>query len=257
MSLCRRIEWRQWLEVRGMRLENALAGAADWAEFGFAMLLFLGSHVFAAMPRLRNAAIEKLGAVPYRTLYSLLSMALLVWLIRAAARAPYIPLWEIAEWQFLVPHLAMPVVCLLIAFGTAVPNPFSLGGRKAGFAPQSPGIAGFSRHPLLWGLAIWAMAHLFPNGDLAHVILFGLFASYAIAGTIMFDRRRQKEMGLVAWQLRAAHTSNFPGVAFCTGRWRPRLSALNPIRLGTAALFYVALLALHQQVIGVSPWAFG
>ncbi len=239
-----------------MSLDDALAGAVDWAEFGGVMLLFLGSHAIAALPRLRNAAIEKLGPVPYRTLYSLLSVALLVWLIRAAARAPYIPLWEIADWQFLVPNMAMPAVCLLIAFGIAAPNPFSLGGRRAGFSSEMPGIAGLSRHPLLWGLAIWAMAHMVPNGDLAHVILFGLFASYAIAGTIMFDRRRQKEFGRAVWAQLAAHTSNLPGAALCAGRWKPHWRDLNPIRLGGGVLLYVSLLALHQQVIGVSPWPF-
>ena len=240
-----------------MSLNDALVGAADWAEFGGVMLLFLGSHAIAALPWLRNAAIEKFGAVPYRTLYSLLSLALLIWLIRAAARAPYIPLWEVADWQFLVPNLAMPAVCLLIAFGIAAPNPFSLGGRKAGFSFESPGIAGLSRHPLLWGLAIWALAHIVPNGDVAHVILFGLFAAYAIAGTIIFDRRRQREMGLATWKRLAEHTSNLPGAALCAGRWKPQWSALNPIRLGGGVLLYVSLLALHQQVIGVSPWPFG
>lgn len=239
-----------------MSLDDALMDTKDWAEFGCAMLLFLGSHAITALPRLRNAAIEKFGAASYRTLYSLLSSALFIWLIRATARAPYFPLWQVAEWQFLVPNLAMPVVCLLIAFGIAAPNPFSLGGRRGGFSSEAPGIAGLSRHPLLWGLAIWALAHIVPNGDLAHVILFGLFASYAIAGTIMFDRRRQKEIGLATWTLLAAHTSNLPGTALCAGRWRPQWSALNPIRLGGGVLLYISLLALHQQVIGVSPWPF-
>lgn len=35
--------------------------------------------------------------------YSLVSLALIVWIILAAGRAPYLPLWEPVAWQALVP----------------------------------------------------------------------------------------------------------------------------------------------------------
>ena len=36
---------------------------------------------------------------------------------------------------------------------------------------------------------------LVPNGDLAHVILFGTFAGFALLGQRLIDRRKRREMG--------------------------------------------------------------
>lgn len=47
----------------------------------------------------------------------------------------------------------------------------------------------------LWALSLWALAHVVPNGDLAHVILFGNFAAFALLGQRLVDRRRQRDMG--------------------------------------------------------------
>ena len=115
-----------------------------------------------------------LGGVAYGVIYSAVSLAVLAWLIAAARNAPHIQLWDFELWQLWVPNLVMPFVCVLIAFGLAAPNPFSFAGRgSASFDPDHPGIAGITRHPLLWAITLWALAHMVPNGDLAHVLLFG------------------------------------------------------------------------------------
>src|SRR5215813_13805132 len=100
----------------------------------------------------------------------------------------------------LTPNIAMPVACLLIAFGVAAPSPFSIAGRDGySFDPERPGIAGVTRHPLLWAITLWAAAHTVPNGDLAHVTLFGLFAVFGIAGMVMLDARKRREWGQDLW----------------------------------------------------------
>jgi uncharacterized membrane protein len=50
----------------------------------------------------------------------------------------------------------------------------------------------------------------------------------------------------------AARTSLWPGAALFTGRWRPR-GGPGLARPGVAVLLYLALLALHPAIIGVSP----
>jgi uncharacterized membrane protein len=35
------------------------------------------------------------------------------------------------------------------------------------------------RHPFLWGVALWAVAHLLTIGDAASVVLFGSYAVFA------------------------------------------------------------------------------
>ena len=79
-------------------------------------------------------------------------------------------------------------------------NPFSFGGtRNELFDPAKPRVVRWSRHPLLAALALWAAAHVVPNGDLAHLILFGTFAAFAFLGGRLIDRRKRHEMG-PEWQ---------------------------------------------------------
>ena len=44
------------------------------------------------------------------------------------------------------------------------------------------------RHPMLTGVAVWAIAHLISNGDLASVILFGSMLVWAVAQMIVISR---------------------------------------------------------------------
>jgi len=226
----------------------------DWTEFAIAFGIFLLSHVIPARPGIRSRLRNILGEGGFLAAYCAVSVVLLGWLIVAAGRAPYVPLWDFAPWQMWVPNLLMPLACLLVAFGTAAPNPLSFGGRATEqFNADRPGIAGVSRHPLLLGLLLWAAGHIVPNGDLAHVILFGTFVAFSVIGMWMIDLRRQRTMGRSAWNACAARTSLWPGAALFGGRWRPSLRRIDPMRLGIAVLLWATLLGLHGTVISVSP----
>ena len=166
----------------------------QWAEFIIALAAFLAAH---ALPlRLKAPLVARLGRRGFALGYSLLSLGLLYWLIVAAGRAPWVPLWPQAVWMRWLVNLAMPVAILLALTG---------------------GMAG-----LMAAFALWAGAHLLANGDLAHVLFFGLMLTYACLGVTLGLRR-----GLV---LRLG--------------W-PRLLA--------APLIWAALFHLHPLVIGVSP----
>ena len=182
-----------------------------------------------------------------------MSVLVLAWLIVAAGRAPHVPLWGWAPWQAWVPFLVMLPACLLVACAIGAPNPLSFGGRAERFDPARPGITGLARHPLLWALVLWAGAHMVPNGDLAHVLLFGSFAGFAALGMRMLDRRRQRLWGAEVWADRARATSLVPGTALLSGRWRP---AGGPpvLRLAAGLALYGLLLWLHPPVIGAIPW---
>jgi uncharacterized membrane protein len=230
---------------------------AAWAMFACAFGVFLLSHVVPTRPAVRARLCAVLGDRGFPWVYSLVSVLVLAWLIAAAGWAPYVPLWAFAPWQMWVPNVLMPFACLLVAFGAGAANPLSFGGRSpggrsAGFDPCRPGVAGIARHPLLLALALWAGGHVVPNGDLAHVLLFGTFAVFSVAGMLAIDVRRHRSLGGAAWRRLAARTSLVPLSALVTGRWRPGLR-IDPVRLGAAAALYVALLALHPRVIGVSP----
>jgi uncharacterized membrane protein len=224
----------------------------DWSAFAGAFGVFLLSHAIPAQPAIRRRLTGAVGEQAYLAGYSLLSLAALGFLILATGRAPFLALWDPKPWQWWVPNLAMPLACLLAAYGLGAPNPLSFGGRTGGFNPEHPGIAGLVRHPLLWALTLWAGAHAVPNGDLAHLLLFGGFALFALLGMRAIDRRRRRLLGAEAWARLAYRTSFLPGASLVSGRWRPGRLA-SPWRLAWAALLWLALLLLHGPVIGVTP----
>jgi len=224
---------------------------SGWGEMAAAFAVFLLSHALPARPALRRKLASALGERGYLLAYSLVSMAALAWLVVAAGRAPYVPLWDPAGWQHWMPNLAMPLACLLIAFAVGAPNPLSFGGREAGFDPANPGIAGVARHPLLLALALWAGSHVVPNGNLAHVALFGAFAGFAMLGMHIIDRRKRRVLGQAAWDRLATRTSNWPFGAMLAGRWRPA-GFPDPVRLLLGLLLWAALVVLHPAVIGLS-----
>lgn len=70
-----------------------------------------------------------------------------------------------------------------------------VGVVAAHLLPARPRITGLTRHPLLLAIGLWAAGHLVPNGDLAHVLLFGRFLAMSIAGMLVLDRRRRRQRG--------------------------------------------------------------
>ncbi|GGH30645.1 Uncharacterized membrane protein [Cribrihabitans marinus] len=215
-----------------------------WGEFSLALAVFLLSHAVPVRPPVRPWLIARLGT-RYFAAYSALSLAVLGWLILAAARAPYvevIPPWPALRW---LPLLVMPVVCLLAAGGMAIRNPLSFGGMgRRPFDPAQPGLLALTRHPLLLAAFLWALSHLLANGSLAHVLLFGLFAGFSVIGMALIDRRKRREMG-AEWDRLARRTARFDPAA---RGWVPGAG----IWLAAAAL-YLLLLAAHPLVIGLSP----
>lgn len=65
-----------------------------WLEFTAAFLVFFLSHSLPVRPPLKPWLQARLGRVGFTLFYSLLSLAVLAWLIGAAGRAPFVPLWN-------------------------------------------------------------------------------------------------------------------------------------------------------------------
>jgi uncharacterized membrane protein len=224
----------------------------DWIELALAMGLFMASHRLPALFGLKARLVGALGSSGYVLAFSALSLGLLGWLIVAAGRAPFVPLWDQVGWHRWAVNLAMPLACLLAAFGTAASNPFAFEGHTTGFSPDRPGIAGLTRQPLLWALALWAGAHLLANGDLAHGVLFAPFLALALLGMPLVETRRRRAMGQAEWARLSARTGLMPFGALVTRRWRPAgPPSLPRLALGLGA--WVGLWHLHPALIGVWP----
>ncbi|MBS8226446.1 NnrU family protein [Vannielia litorea] len=225
-----------------------------WAEYALALVVFIASHFLPRLGGLRERLIAALGRRAYFSLYGLLSTALLVWLVSAAVRAPYVELWPQLPWARWVPNIAMPLAVCLVTCGIGLRQPYTLGGRRGvALDPAQPGFAAISRHPLFLALALWAGAHLFPNGDLAMVLLFGSFTLMALLAIPAFDARARRALGADA-------TPFFGSTALMSLRplaragWRRRNGRALALRLAAGLALWLALLHLHAAVIGASPF---
>ncbi|MCB9949059.1 MAG: NnrU family protein [Rhodospirillaceae bacterium] len=223
-------------------------------EFAVALGLFLAAHVVPTRPALRRRLAGTLGERVYLGLYSLLSILLLGWVIFAAIRAPYVELWPPAPWQAIVSLAMMPLSLALLGAAVVQPNPLSVATARGAFDTVRPGIVAVTRHPLLWGFALWGVAHLPPNGDVVSVVLFGAMTAFAGLGMWAVERRRRRELGPSRWAELAGATSVMPFAALANGR----AGLPRDLRcwLGIAAgLGVYALLVLggHVWLFGVDP----
>lgn len=226
----------------------------SWLAFAAALAAFMGSHYLPAAAGLRETWIARFGRRAYFTAYGLLSLVLLGWLIAAAGSAPYVELWPPAPWQRWLPNLAMPVAFVLAACGMGMPQPFTLGGRRAArFDPADPGLAAVTRHPLLLALGLWSGTHLVANGDLAHVILFGGFLAMALVAAGASDRRAARELPAGEAARFFGATALFSLRPFADPAWRRRTLPRLTVRAGVGLFLWLAALHLHEPVIGLSP----
>ncbi len=198
-----------------------------------ALAIFIGVHLVPAVPGLRAALIGALGRLPYRGLFSLISLAGMVWIVFAHMDAPYVTLWDAPDWTRLIPLAVMPLALILIA------------------AAQTPGMKQVTRHPMLWAVFLWAAAHIAPNGDAASLMLFGAFALFALIDQPLSDARKRREEP-EAWAETAATTSVLPFVAALQGRAKPSLKEIGIRRIVAALALYLVILFVHEHVIGLS-----
>jgi uncharacterized membrane protein len=209
-----------------------------------AVSAFILFHAIAALRPLRTRIVGAIGEMTYIVTFSIISLAIVVWIAVAFGKAPYIELWPYHPALRWIPLAVMPVACILIVSGLSSPNPFSLGAGSASFNPARPGIVAITRHPALWGLTLWSAAHIPVNGDLAAVVLFGLLTLLGLAGPASLDAKRRRGLGAAAWEALARQTAATPRTA--------AIVQTGAIRLLGGILLYTGLLALHGPVLGVS-----
>ncbi|MDZ4867704.1 MAG: NnrU family protein [Alphaproteobacteria bacterium] len=219
---------------------------------------FLALHLLIAGTRLRDAIVSGIGEGPYMGLFSLASAGGLVWLVisyNAAFAAGSDVLWNFGPG---VSHLGIIVVALAFLFvvsGLLTPNPTGV-GQLAAVAREPSGILRITRHPFLWGVAIWAAFHVAANGDAASVLFFGTLLVLAVLGTFSIDAKRARKMG-DAWAAFAGKTSNVPFAAILAGRNSLKLGEILTFRQAAALGAFVAALFLHAWAFGVSPFPGG
>lgn len=178
------------------------------------LLLFLGPHIFTRLRNIRDPLEAKLGALPFKGLYSLLALAGFALIIIGYGQyrnAGYIELWSPPlALKYLSYLLMIPVFILLIAA-------YAPGKIKAAVV-----------HPMLAAVKLWALAHLLVNGDLGSVVLFGSFLAWGLFARV----RLGKAVRVAApWSL-----GDTFAVIGGIGGWVTMLLWLHPLLIGVSAI---------------------
>ena len=183
------------------------------------LILFLGIHstrIFA--DGWRSGTIARIGPLPWKGLYSVISLVgfvVLIWGFRAA-RQDTLVLWTSPAWMKHVTALLMVFAFILLV---------------SAYIPRNS-IKARLHHPMVLGVMLWAVAHLLTIGVASDLVLFGAFLLWAV---LSFRAARQHD--------RENHTVYPPGNVIGTS---------VAVAVGLLAWSVFALL-LHGPLIGVRP----
>lgn len=149
------------------------------------LLIFVSVHIFTAVPDWREPAVARLGEWIYKgllALVSLIGLALAAW---GYSLAPYELIWESFRFGPELAAALMPVATVLV---------------MAAYLPSN--IKRYTAHPMLWGVVLWAIAHLMVRGHWAGLLLFGGLGLYALIGMVLASWRGVKPSNQVKplWQ---------------------------------------------------------
>jgi uncharacterized membrane protein len=223
----------------------------EFAGLALAAVAWFLLHAGVAGSGLRGLLLGRFGEKAYRGGFSLASFASLAWLIVQYRGAPFRVLWSPPPGLYLAPIVLVPLAFVLLVGAFTVPSPTAVGGEKH-LASGEParGFLRVTRHPFLWSVVLWSVAHLLVNADLGSVLFFGSLGITALRGAFDIDRKRRRSNPIEFARFEAV-TSNVPLVAMLTRRNRfvPAESWL-PLLLGLAAA--LAVVALHPYLFGAS-----
>jgi len=216
-----------------------------------ASAFFLLIHFAISGTRLRDALTARLGEGPYRGAFALASLVGLAWMIYAYRHAPTIELWGVLLGFRRAAYALVFIAFLFAVIGILTPSPTRVGMEsKLASGPEAVrGMVRITRHPFLWGVALWASVHLIINGDAASLVLFGSLLVLALGGTAAIDAKRRRRFA-EQWAPFAQLTSNIPFGAILAGRNRlgAALAEIGAWRYLAALVLYGAAFYLHGRV---------
>lgn len=179
------------------------------------LVLFLGIHSAQIVtPGVRAGVIERRGDRVWRLSYVAVSIIGFILIIVGYGMARQDPMfvYSVPGGQHIALALMLPAFPLLLA-------------------AYMPGrIRSTVRHPMLAATMLWAAAHLFANGTLADIVLFGSFLVWAGADLVSVLQRPQK---------------------VTTAPTRPANDIIAVV--GGLAIYAALIGGLHAWLFGVSP----
>lgn len=154
-----------------------------------ATMAFVGTHLLMSHP-LRAPLVAQLGERGFMLAYSLVSFATLgwmVWVLKRVGPEPF--LWTAPAWLWAAGAVVMLLASILLV-GSLIGNP-ALPGMPAS-APVPRGVFAITRHPMMWGFALWALVHAAVWPQPSVLVLTGGIALLALVGAAGQDAKKKR-----------------------------------------------------------------
>jgi len=162
----------------------------------------------------RQSLVERLGNNGYRAAFSILLFAAITIMVIGWRSTPEVVVYVLPEWSKPVGFVLILLAFLLI-----------------GAAHHPTRIKQYLRHPMLAGVAVWALSHLLQNGTTRALVLFGGIGLWALIEIPLINRREGP----------------------CEKPGSPSFS--EEIKgLFISAIIFVVVLLIHPWIAGVSPF---
>lgn len=208
----------------------------------FSAIAFVGTHFLLSHP-LRRPLVERVGEKAFRGIYSLVAIATfgsMIWFYRVIGREPQ--LWSPGEAAWIAGEVLMWLGSILFV-GSFVGNPALPGAPGPKGGPK--GVLAITRHPMMWGFALWAIVHLMLVAIPKALVLDGAILILAGVGAALQDRKKAGLMG-DAWHEWTAQTAFWP---FARGLANP-----GTLALVGGTLLFLAATWLHPMPVGLWRW---
>jgi uncharacterized membrane protein len=181
-----------------------------------ASALFVWTHFMMSHP-LRAKMVARLGEKGFSAVYSLVSFATLGWMIWEFLNAPIGERWWLPTDGVWIAASLLTLLASVFLIGSFAGNPALPHPGAAALAEREPtGMFRVTRHPMMWGIALWALAHMLVAPRADSFIFNGAFVFLALAGAAGQDRKKAKNMG-AAWQHWTSRTSFWPRLSGLAG----------------------------------------
>ena len=209
----------------------------------FSAILFVGLHFLMSHP-LRRPLVQAMGEKAFQGLYSVISLLTfggMIYFYHAIGREPE-RLWDAGDAGWIAGTILMWLGAILFV-GSFIKNPSLVGARGPKGGPT--GVFKITRHPMMWGFAIWAGVHLMIIAAPKALVFDGAIILLALAGAAGQDRKKARQFG-ENWHDWTAQTAFVP---FTRGLGNHGAVAL----IGGTVLFFLATW-LHPIPAGFWRW---
>ena len=206
-----------------------------------ANVAFVGSH-FAMSHPLRAPMVRALGAGGFQIAYTLVSFATLASVYYTFVAAPPADLPGSGDIGWIAASLiTLPAMILLAGSfigNPALPTPLAEAQARA----EPKGVFKVTRHPMMWGIGLWAASHIILFWSTHTLITALAMGILALVGAKLQDAKKEVLMG-ESWAEWESKTSYWP-------RWGKLLS-VGAVPLITGTALGLALCGAHLWRAGI------